>query len=404
MATYAVGSGKAYTTIQSAIDACGAANDVDGLIPVDFGTYTENLNLKKHPSGYCMPVNIYAADSTNRPTIVSAVGSYAILSDVATHAATAGTRQPTFTNIIWSGGSAATYFNYSNGGAPMKFIGCDFVNINLQMFYQPYGGTGATYRWLLDKCYFNNTNQLVFTIAGFGLIRNCRVNWSKNGTTMIQAGDAGWLAYNNSVATTANGGTLFIVGQAKNNAIKVVSSTPTKFFDVVTSYAYNVTSTSLAGTGTNGGGNVVGEPGFISSSAGDFSFATSSACYNAGTTLSDVTGDYLGTARPQATTYDVGAYEYINLVYSGWTTGSGESYVKVTSNFTINRYLNLSGTYTMRSGLNASNGLTTVRQVPFSAGSLGPISLRGRTRAYIVTPEGHNPYTQAGTPPSQSVS
>lgn len=403
MATYAVGSGKAYTTIQSAIDACGAANDVDGLIPVDYGTYTENLNLKKHPSGWCMPVNIYAADPSNRPTIVSAAGAYAILSDVATHGASAGTRQPTFTNLIWSGGSATTYFNYSNGGAPMKFIGCDFININLQMFYQPYGGTGASYRWLLDKCYFNNTGQIVFTISGYGLIRNCRIRWTKNSTTMIQAGDAGWLAYNNSVATTGNGGTLFIVGQAKNNAIKVVSSTPTKFFDVVTSYAYNVTSTSLSNTGTNGGGNVVGEPGFTDYTTGDFRFATSSACYNAGTTLSDVTEDYLGTARPQATTYDIGAYEYINVVLSAWNTGSGESYAKASSDFVINKYLNLSNTYSLRSGLNAANGLTTVRQMPFSFGTPGPVSLRLRTKAYIVVPEGHNPSTQAGTPLTSSV-
>lgn len=404
MATYAVGSGKAYTTIQSAIDACGAANDVDGLIPVDYGTYTENLNLKKHPSGWCMPVNIYAADSNNKPTIVSAAGAYAILSDVATHAASAGTRQPTFTNLIWSGGSATTYFNYSNGGAPMKFIGCEFRNINLQMFYQPYGGTSTSYRWLLDKCYFYNTGQLVFTgFSSFGLIRNCRIYWTKNGVTMIQAGLADWLAYNNSVATIANGGTLFIVGQAKNNAIKVVSSTPTKFFDVVTSYAYNVTSTSLSNTGTNGGGNVVGEPGFTDYTTGDYSIGTSSACYNAGVTLSDVTEDYLGTARPQSSAYDIGAYEYVNVVLSAWITGSTESYSKSSSGFTINKYLNLSSNFSLRSGLNAANGLTTVRQVPFSLGIPGPATIKARTKAYILTPEGHNPSTQAGTPLTSSV-
>lgn len=95
--------------------------------------------------------------------------------------------------------------------------------------------------------------------------------------------------------------------------------------------------------------------------------------------------------------------DYSPIVYSGWITSSnGEPYQKVSSDFVINRYQNLSAQYSLRSGL-STNGSTVVSQVPFSLGAPAPISLRMRQRAYILVPEGHNPYEQAGTPPSQSI-
>ena len=94
--------------------------------------------------------------------------------------------------------------------------------------------------------------------------------------------------------------------------------------------------------------------------------------------------------------------DYTAPTYSGWTTSSGEPYQKFSSDFTINLYRNLSSQYSLRSGL-STNGSTEVTQVPFSLGAPAPISLRLRGRAYILVPEGHNPYSQAGTPPSQSI-
>jgi parallel beta-helix repeat protein len=59
-------------------------------------------------------------------------------------------------------------------------------------------------------------------------------------------------------------------------------------------------------------------PAFASTSGDDYSLSAASAARDAGTTLSpDVTSDYAGTARPQGSAYDMGAYEYINAVSTG---------------------------------------------------------------------------------------
>lgn len=317
MATYAVGSGKPYATIQSAINAMGAANDVDGLIPVDAGTYTESLDLKKHPSGWCMPVNIYAADPNNRPVITCAATTYGMLADVATHSGTAGTRLPTFTNLIWSGGSATTALVNSSGGAPLRFYGCDFLSVmyGKTLFYQPYGGTSVTYRWVIDRCWFYAGAQVILNAyGGHGIITNSRFRWYNGAQSMLQTSGANWYAYNNSIKSSANGGILVMVGTAKNNAVEVASGTaPTRVFDCTTTYDYNCTyGWAGTNTGTNGGHNIVGSnPGFTAADSGDFSITTASPCYNAGTTLSDVTVDYRSVARPQGAAYDIGAYEVI---------------------------------------------------------------------------------------------
>lgn len=318
MATYTVGSGKSYATIQAAINAAGAANDYNALIPVDPGTYVENLTLRTHPSTYVMPVSVYAANTANKPIIQSTTGSYALLADVATHSS-AGTAQPTFTNIKWSGGSASTYHTYSNGGAPLRFYGCEFISqlYGKQIFYQPYGGTAGR-GWVIDGCWFYNPGQIVFNSGGgVGTLTNNRIRWFNGSQAMIQAGFSTWTAYNNSVASGANGGTLFIVGTARNNAIsRTGGSSPTKIFDVFTGggsgYGNNVFSWGGVNTGTNLGGNVTGsDPGFADPDNGDFAITTGSACYNAGATLTEVTTDHRGTARPQGASYDVGAYELV---------------------------------------------------------------------------------------------
>lgn len=333
MALYTVGAGKAYADPQAAANAAGAANDYNGQLEVYPGTYILNLTLRTHPSTYVMPLSIYAADPTNKPIFQSTTGSYALLADVATHSS-AGTAQPTFTNIKWSGGTAATYHTYSNGGAPLRFYGCEFISqfYGKQIFYQPYGGTAGR-GWVIDSCWFYNPGQIVFNSGGgVGTLTNNRIRWYNGSQTMIQAGFSTWTAYNNSVASGANGGTLFIVGTARNNAVsRTGGSTPTKIFDTFTGggsgYGNNVFNWGGSNSGTNLGGNVTNaDPGFADPDNGDFAITTGSACYNAGATIAEVTTDYRGTARPQGAAYDVGAYELVpGTTVSSITVSSPQS-------------------------------------------------------------------------------
>lgn len=367
MATYAVGPGKAYTTIQAAITAAGAASDLDALIPVDAGTYTENLDLKKWAGGTtnCVPVSIYAADPNNRPTIVCTTGSYGILANAPTLGA--GNRQPTFTNLIWSGGTASTYLVYSAGGVPLKFIGCDFLSVmyGKTLFYLPYGGTSTSYQWVIDRCWFYVTAQIIFNNSGgYGLIIGNRFRWANGAQVMIQSGYSTWNAYNNSVVSSANGGTLFIVGNAKNNAVKVNTGTaPTRVFDCVQVYDYNCTvGWNGTNSGTNGGHNLVGqEPGFAAADTGNFAITSSSPCYNAGTSLADVTVDYVGTARPQGVALDIGAFELIaTTTVSGVTVLSSTSIrLDLTASVGSDATWASAGNFTITSGTGAAVTVST---------------------------------------------
>lgn len=71
-----------------------------------------------------------------------------------------------------------------------------------------------------------------------------------------------------------------------------------------TAYANNL----CGGSGT--GCDRVGDPRFTNTSAHDFTLLQASPAVDAGATISAVTTDLSGVARPQGSAYDIGAYEY----------------------------------------------------------------------------------------------
>jgi hypothetical protein len=61
--------------------------------------------------------------------------------------------------------------------------------------------------------------------------------------------------------------------------------------------------------------NLIGnqfDPKFVNPAVGDFRLEAGSAAIDAGVTVSIVTTDRAGTARPQGTAYDIGAYEFVS--------------------------------------------------------------------------------------------
>lgn len=57
---------------------------------------------------------------------------------------------------------------------------------------------------------------------------------------------------------------------------------------------------------------MTGSPSFTNAATGDFTLQSGSSCRDAGLDLSaTLTTDYIGTARPQNSVFDLGAYEYI---------------------------------------------------------------------------------------------
>jgi hypothetical protein len=58
--------------------------------------------------------------------------------------------------------------------------------------------------------------------------------------------------------------------------------------------------------------SITGNPQFSDVSSHNFSIQSNSAAKDAGTAISSVTDDFIGTSRPQGPAYDIGAYEYIS--------------------------------------------------------------------------------------------
>lgn len=128
------------------------------------------------------------------------------------------------------------------------------------------------------------------------------------------------LIANNITYSTGDGITLFNSGDANkvyNNTIaKYTGSIGLKIWSGSTGNF--LTNNILWGTGTDisepGGGNtkltnLFTDPSFTDESANDFTIGSGSAACEAGTTVAEVTDDYIGTARPQDSSYEIGAYE-----------------------------------------------------------------------------------------------
>ena len=77
--------------------------------------------------------------------------------------------------------------------------------------------------------------------------------------------------------------------------------------------AWNCAAISNSGTNTTLSNNTTGTPSFTNAVGDDFTLQSGSDARDAGTDVSaaGVTTDYIGTARPQNSVFDIGAYEYI---------------------------------------------------------------------------------------------
>ena len=130
-------------------------------------------------------------------------------------------------------------------------------------------------------------NNIVRGHAGCGI----QIDYTRGGTNNQ--------VYNNTIY--GNNGDGIVTGSgAMNTVIRnniVYSNTTGNIHD-------------FGSTGTVLSNNLTTDPQFVDASANDFSLQASSPAINAGVTVSIVTTDMKGVARPQGAAYDVGAYEY----------------------------------------------------------------------------------------------
>lgn len=117
------------------------------------------------------------------------------------------------------------------------------------------------------------------------------------------------LIYNNTCYDMATGvepaDSGVSAAEIKNNIFETVT---TPINDFGTSTVKSTNFCDSAGTGCT----VTGSPSFTNAATGDFTLQSGSSCRDAGLDLSaTLSTDYIGTARPQNSVFDLGAYEYI---------------------------------------------------------------------------------------------
>ncbi len=120
------------------------------------------------------------------------------------------------------------------------------------------------------------------------------------GDAAIAVGKSGNKIWNNTIYNNAIGGI----------AVDVTAVNT----DIRNNLVYQVTGANYVdnGSGTTQSNNLFGvDPLFVSKSTNNLQLQATSPAVNAGTSLSVVTTDFAGVARPQGPAPDIGAYEYL---------------------------------------------------------------------------------------------
>jgi parallel beta-helix repeat protein len=140
-------------------------------------------------------------------------------------------------------------------------------------------------------------------ISGSGsgtLIANNVINGNRDGILICcgTATPSNHKIFNNTIHGNSRWGVEVQKGtghQIRNNIIRSNAMADTRFLVGVTA--------------TN---NLSGDPQFVDAAAGDFRLKDASSAIDAGIALAEVPDDFMKVSRPQGSTHDLGAYEYIS--------------------------------------------------------------------------------------------
>lgn len=314
MATYLVPG--SYATIDLAIAAAVTGSDQAGIIEVAAGTYAFGINFTQWAGGRTAPLTVRAADPDNKP-ILDGTG----LGDIgqAVRASSANVlgavNRPTVQNIKFANWTAQTNgMVYNANGPTMVIEDCEFTDcggVGLNFLRGPDAGDRSYVR----RCKFLRQDGVVIktTNSEYVSVSNCAMADCTGQAMSSSGGNSGF--YDNSIWINDNGIVSVInCGTATGNVVQIAAGkSATRAFSS-TAYDYNVTYGTFSGsnTGSDGGHNTTGDPGFTDAANGDLRWTPGlSACQGAGTAIAGITTDYFGTARPQGGTEDAGYYEAI---------------------------------------------------------------------------------------------
>ena len=327
-------------------------------------------------------------------------------------------------------GRPRLYNDPKGGGSAFvvgTYTGCKFTGLEFDGYSDPsntyvfsFGGTAATVGFEVSGCFIHNTSKFsshhmagtsanpskikettmffepagayIMTINGFCEITNCLL------TSSNTTGD--WpLIYDYGANGTASFSTFINRGQTTNEAIRIskmincIVSASRGDGIRVSDHTYNRVSCNLdhwldASTGASASfgtgelyastaelafvdGNSIGNTPTVAS---NYNLQEGSVAIGNGVTYDSIAIDITGTVRPQDHTFDIGAFEFV-ASDPDWTEYTTQPRDNRQGSFTLNTYTNLASNQRFRYSNNPG-------QAPFSRGSKGPSSLRGRTTPY----------------------
>ena len=317
----------------------------------------------------------------------------------------------------WDNSAVANYvINVSTAGTPgIHISGCFIHDCSRLLSSNAQGTSGNPVKIEQSAMQFKPNGIYSITNDGYMEITNCFISssapdstqllkdWSGNGTasfcTIVRRNTYGGLSsapivqfgkVNNCLvySAQAGGSDSGIASDDRNNNIAVVDLIETAGHDRTGYRTFADASASAGVTEVAINRSQVSQVDFVSSNPafdiGDtisivknFNIEEDSIAIGAGVSYDSINVDITGTARPQDDTFDIGCFEHVG-VPPEWSGDTIEQDPNFTDGFIIQNYNNLASNHKFRTAADPG-------QAPFSLGTKGPSSLRGRTKAYKTT-------------------
>lgn len=342
MATYTVGSGKDYATINLGIQACNnnplSLGARDTLV-IDPGTFNESLDMRATVGGWLIPCILTAADPDNKPVITSTGAAQAVRADSVYRGTAVG--QFEFHDLVISGWTAAT-----NGVVNMPVEGivverCEFIGNTGRRVLRWVGGTAAR-EGRVEQSLFHTSGStgsgeqgMILTWTLFADVFNNVGICPTNVQFQHDAYTGPRYTMHNSVYGTWNtGGNCKVikgVGTSRANVIQNAGTGGANAIDATGgTYTENLAFGAFTANfaGTDGGGNDTGlDPQFTNPGAYDLTTPDSSPCFRTVARSALVLNTYDGAVRSDPT--DKGAFETLATTTVGSVTVISSTSIKL---------------------------------------------------------------------------
>jgi len=330
-------------------------------------------------------------------------------------------------------GRPRLYNDPKGGGSAFvvgTYTGCKFTGLEFDGYSDPsntyvfsFGSTGATVGFEVSGCFIYNTSRFsshhmagtsanpskikettmffepagayIMTISGFCEITNCLI------TSSNTAGD--WpLLYDYNTHGTASFSTIINRGATDKSTIKLakvincIVSSSSGYGIASDDHTYNRVCVSSnpyrnfadGADNSQGTGDRTASPtnlafvdgdsiGSTNSIIANYKIREESTAVDNGITFDSIAVDLTGTVRPQDGSFDIGAFEFV-ASDPDWTEYTTQPDSNYSDGFIIQTYNNLASNHKFSYSDNPG-------QAPFSLGTKGPSSLRGRSKAYKTT-------------------